>query len=85
MSMALAHFGFGAAMTTLVVTFLVPAAWYPRTASWQAGGWAMLPDFHWVSPVAAEQLRHVHRTSPLTDLFWVTGRWTDSTRRIRKR
>ena len=68
--MAIAHFSFGAAMTTLLVTFLVPAVRYPRTLLLAGGGWAMLPDLHWVSPVFTQQLRTVHQTSPWTDLFW---------------
>lgn len=68
--MAIAHFAFGAAMTTLVITFLVPDVRYPRTLLLLGGGWAMIPDFHWVSPVAKAQLRAVHQTSLWTDLFW---------------
>ncbi|MFC6975771.1 hypothetical protein ACFQL1_15640 [Halomicroarcula sp. GCM10025709] len=70
MSMAIAHFAFGAAATTLVVALLVPASWYPRTLTLVGGGWAMLPDLHWISPVATEQLRELHGTSPWVDLFW---------------
>lgn len=70
MSMALAHFAFGAAMTTLLVTFLVPGIRYPRTVLLAGGGWAMVPDFHWVSPVFSEQLHTLHQTSLWTDLFW---------------
>ena len=73
--MALAHFAFGAAMTTLVVTLLVPTVWYPRTLVLVGGGWAMVPDFHWVSPVANAQLRQIHETSLLTDLFWFHRTW----------
>lgn len=70
MSMAIAHFAFGAAMTTLVITFFVPVVWYPRTVILAGGGWAMVPDFHWVSPVANRGLHRIHETSPMTDLFW---------------
>jgi hypothetical protein len=85
MSLAVAHFAFGAAMTTLVVTLVVPASWYPRTLTLVGGGWAMVPDFHQISPVATEQLRHIHQTSPWTDVFWLhrtldTLDPTDSTR-----
>jgi len=38
------------------------------------GGWAMLPDFHWVSP-AADQLRTVHQTSPLPSDAEVSPRY----------
>jgi hypothetical protein len=85
MSMAIAHFAFGAAVTTLLVTLFVPASWYPRTLTLVGGGWAMVPDFHQVSPVAAAQLKQFHQTSPWIDLFWLhrtldTLDPTDSTR-----
>jgi len=70
MSMALAHFAFGAAMTTLLITFFLPAVRYPRTLLLVGGGWAMLPDLHWVSPVFTQQLHTIHQTSLWTDLFW---------------
>jgi hypothetical protein len=70
MSLALTHFAFGAAMTTLLLLFL-PQVRYPRTLVLGGGGWAMVPDLHWVSPVASETLREIHRTSPLMDLFWL--------------
>ncbi|AGB31235.1 hypothetical protein C488_01294 [Natrinema pellirubrum DSM 15624] len=75
MSIAIGHFAFGAAMTTLVVTFLVPTDRYPRTIVLFGGGWAMLPDFHWISPIAAERLRELHQTSALTDIFWLHRTW----------
>jgi hypothetical protein len=70
MSLALAHFAFGATVTTLLVAFL-PGVRYPRTIVLAGGGWAMLPDLHWVSPVARQQLYRIHQSSPLTDLFWL--------------
>ncbi len=70
MSMAIAHFALGAGLTTLAVAFLIPNVRFPRTLVLAGGGWAMVPDFHWVSPVAADRLRDIHQTSPLTDLFW---------------
>jgi len=84
MSMALSHFAFGAGMTTLVVTLLVPTVWFTRTLILAGGGWAMLPDLHWVSPIATQQLYQWHRTSVWTDLFWLHRTWdrvdpTDST------
>jgi hypothetical protein len=69
MSLALAHFAVGAAVTTLLVTFLVPTVRYPRTLALVGGGWAMLPDLHQVSPVAVAPLRAFHG-SPWADLFW---------------
>lgn len=70
MSLDIAHFAFGAAMTTLVVTYLVPTDWYPRTVVVAGGGWAMLPDAHHVSPVFTDQLRRLHYSSPWMDVFW---------------
>ena len=58
-------------MTTLLITLFIPAIRYPRTLLLVGGGWAMLPDFHWVSPVFAQELRTIHQTSPWTDLFWL--------------
>ncbi len=60
--MAIGHFAFGAAMTTPLVMILVPTVRYARTSVLLGGGWAMLPDFHWASPVASQQLRAIHRT-----------------------
>lgn len=70
MPQGIAHFAFGAAVTTLVVTVLVPGVGYPRTLAALGGGWATLPDAHNVSPVFAAQLRQLHYTSPWMDLFW---------------
>lgn len=71
MPLGIAHFAFGAAVTTFVVTYLVPTVWYPRTIAIVGGGWAMLPDAHNVSPVFTEQLRQLHYSSPWMDLFWL--------------
>jgi hypothetical protein len=71
MSGALAHFAFGVAMTTLLITILVPNIRYPRTFLLAGDGWAMLPDLHWVSPVYTQQLRAFHESSLWTDLFWL--------------
>ena len=73
MSIAIAHFAVGAALTTLVVAALAPDCRYPRTAVLLGGGWAMLPDVHWVSPVAEELLYRFHGTPIVTDLFWFHG------------
>lgn len=75
MSMALGHFAFGAAMTTLVITFLIPTVGYPRMLIFAGGGWAMLPDLHWVSPFATEQLQQLHHASVWMDLFWLHRTW----------
>lgn len=68
--MAIAHFAFGGAVTVLVVTYLVPRVPYPRVLALAGGVWAMLPDAHWVSPVAAERLYGLHG-SPLVDVFFL--------------
>lgn len=83
MSLALTHFAVGAALTALVLTYLVPGVRYPRLLTGLGGGWAMVPDVHWVSPVAATTLKGAHG-SPLADLFWFhraldTADPTDST------
>ncbi|MFC7075878.1 hypothetical protein [Haloarcula halophila] len=70
MSMAIAHFAFGAAKTTVLVTLFVPSSWYRRTLTLIGGGWAMVPDVHQVSPVATEQLKASHGASSWGDLFW---------------
>jgi hypothetical protein len=70
MSMAIAHFAFGGAVTVFVVTYLVPGVRYPRLVSLAGGVWAMLPDAHWVSPAFAPELKALHG-SPLVDLFFL--------------
>lgn len=70
MSLAIAHFAFGAAVTVLVVTYLVPGVRYPRIVALAGGVWAMLPDAHWVSPVYAAELKALHGSS-LVDLFFL--------------
>ena len=69
MSIAIGHFVVGAALTTVAVTLLVPNVSYPRTVVLAGGGWAMVPDFHQVSPFAREALLEFHR-SAWADLFW---------------
>jgi len=70
MSIAIGHFVVGAALTTAAVTLFVPDVSYPRTIVLAGGGWAMIPDFHQVSPVAREALFEFHQSSPWADLFW---------------
>lgn len=70
MSLAIAHFAFGAAMTTLVVMLLLPDLRFSRTLVLVGGGWAMVPDLHQISPAGQAQLYEFHRTSPVVDLFW---------------
>jgi hypothetical protein len=69
-SLAVTHFAVGAALTALVATYLVPGSRYPRLLSGVGGVWAMLPDGHWVSPVATGTLKRLHGTH-LMDLFWL--------------
>lgn len=69
--MDIAHFAFGGATTTLVVTYLVPTVWNPRTVVMVGGGWAMVPDIHHISPVFAGELHLLHGTSPRMDVFWL--------------
>lgn len=68
--MAITHFALGAAMTTILVTAVAPTVRYPRMLLLAGGGWAMLPDLYWVSPVFQQQLRAVHQTAPWVDIFW---------------
>lgn len=70
MSIAIGHFVVGAALTTMVVTLFLPNVSYPRSLVLAGGGWAMIPDFHQVSPVARDALYEFHQSSPWTDLFW---------------
>jgi hypothetical protein len=69
MSIAIAHFAVGAGLTALVVAAFAPRIWCARTLSLLGGVWAMVPDLHWVSPVAHRQLIAL-RTSAWGDLFW---------------
>lgn len=70
MSMDIAHFAFGAAMTAILITVVVPTVPYPRSLVLAGGGWAMLPDVHHVSPYFAEDLHVFHASSPWVDVFW---------------
>jgi hypothetical protein len=70
MSMAIAHFAFGAGLTALVVTYLVPRVPYPRTLVVCGGLWAMVPDAHWVLPVFEDTTKAFHR-SAWADFFWL--------------
>lgn len=68
MSLALAHFAVGSALTVLAVTYLVPNAPYPRLVGLLGGAWGMLPDAHWVSPVFTSELRALH-DAPAANVF----------------
>lgn len=69
MSMAIAHFALGAGITTLVVLVCMPTVWFSRTLSLLGGGWAMVPDAHWISPIAHQRLSALE-VSAWADLFW---------------
>jgi len=68
--MAIAHFAVGAATTTLLIAFVIPTIDYQRTLILIGGGWALLPDIHWVTPIAATEIHRFHDGSPWIDLFW---------------
>jgi len=70
MSTAIAHFGFGAAVTALVVLYLLPPVRYERPIILLGGVWGMIPDAHWVSPVLQDELYSVHN-SVVVDAFWL--------------
>lgn len=69
MSLAITHFVFGATMTALTVAILASDSGFPHTTSVAGGIWAMLPDVHFVSPVARDQIYAIHG-SVWADLFW---------------
>ncbi|MFC4357547.1 hypothetical protein ACFO0N_06225 [Halobium salinum] len=81
MSQGIAHFALGAALTALVVAFLLPFVPYPRTVTLAGGGWALVPDApHLVESPTMEALHD----SAWADLFWfhrALDRWdvSDST------
>lgn len=67
--MAIGHFAVGAGCTWLVITYLAPGVRYPRSLATLGGLWGLLPDIHWVSPVARPLLWELHRKF-WVDLFW---------------
>lgn len=69
MSMAITHFALGAGLTTLVVLVCMPPVWFSRTLSLLGGVWAMVPDAHWLSPIAYRRLAALD-ASMWADLFW---------------
>jgi hypothetical protein len=71
MSFAIGHFAFGATLTALLVTFLLPRIPYPRTAVLVGGVWAMVPDAAKLAP-ASSRLVAFH-DSPWADVFWLHG------------
>lgn len=69
MSLAIAHFSVGAAMTTLLITVFFPEIPYPRTVIVFGGGWALIPDIQKISPVGQDRLYTFHE-SHWADVFW---------------
>lgn len=70
MALDIAHFAFGAAVTTLGITLLARTVRYPRTVIAIGGVWAMVPDVHLISPVARASLRAFHG-SVGAEVFWL--------------
>lgn len=70
MSMAIAHFGFGASVTALVVLYLLPPTRYERVIVLLGGVWGMIPDAHWVSPIFQTEVYSLHN-SVIADVFWL--------------
>jgi len=68
-SMAIAHFSFGAALTGLLIYVLRPGMRYSRSVALLGGIWAMLPDVQHISPVYHEELARFH-DSAIVDVFW---------------
>ncbi|WP_336135948.1 hypothetical protein [Natronomonas amylolytica] len=68
MSQGVAHFAVGATLTTLLVTFLVPNARYPRVWVLAGGAWAMLPDAAKLYSHPALVALHGSRWA---DVFWL--------------
>lgn len=68
MSTALAHFTFGATLTTLLVTYLIPCV-RPRPLILLGGVWATLPDVWRIMPLYRFEMRIFH-ASPWADVFW---------------
>jgi hypothetical protein len=69
-SQGITHFAFGAVLTTVIVTFLVPAVRYPRVWVLVGGVWAMLPD---ATKLLDRPLLHALHDGPWADVFWLHG------------
>jgi len=70
MSMALTHFAVGGTLTAVVALYLLPPTKYARTLVLFGGGWGMIPDIHWVTPVYATELKTLH-SSVFANVFWL--------------
>ncbi|MGB9963321.1 hypothetical protein ACOZ32_14215 (plasmid) [Halobacterium sp. MBLA0001] len=70
MSMALTHFAVGGTLTAVVALYLLPPTKYARTLVLFGGGWGMIPDIHWVTPVYAAELKALH-SSVFANVFWL--------------
>lgn len=75
MSLAIAHFAFGAAITTLGVAVVAPGSRLRQTATILGGGWGLVPDAQQIAPVARESFEQLH-DSAWANLFWF-HRWFD--------
>lgn len=64
----LGHFAFGAAMTTLMVTLLLPSVTHPRLLVTMGGLWAVVPD---VGRVVAHPLLVELPLLHGADVFWL--------------
>lgn len=69
MSLAITHFALGAVATSLILGFFAPEISYQRTWAVAGGIWALVPDFHYVSPVYQDLLFGI-KAGPLGNLFW---------------
>ena len=72
MSESLAHFAVGAAGTTLLSAVVAPRLRRKHTLVVLGGIWALIPDFHHVSPVYQDVLGRIG-PSRWADLFWFHG------------
>lgn len=69
MSLAISHFAFGAAVTTLGVAVVAPGSDARQTLAVLGGGWAMVPDAQQLAPVARDQFERLH-DSAWANAFW---------------
>jgi hypothetical protein len=69
MSQALAHFAFGMAMTTIVISVFRPSVRYTQTIAFFGGIWAMLPDVKQIIP-QIEPWEHLYHEHWIANVFW---------------
>lgn len=70
MSLAVTHFAFGAAMTTIVVWAVAPSHRYRTTLAVLGGLWALVPDLHYVVPGRVGGTTRGLKQTVLGDVFW---------------